>query len=73
MDKADEFLSNKGIYHNVKYSTEDGEFWLTELLEQYAQQISKGAVTDYAKFINPDGYKRDIVIFNLGRLNHEQI
>jgi hypothetical protein len=48
--------------------SEMGKVRMGIILEQYAQQISKGAVTDYAKFINPDGYKRDIVIFNLGRL-----
>jgi len=36
--EAEEFLTNKGIYHNVTYKTDDGKITLTQLLSEYARQ-----------------------------------
>lgn len=50
MNKAEEpgeFLTKKGIFHNVKYKTDSDEITLTELLDEYAQQVSKEIAIDF--------------------------
>jgi len=45
MDKAEEFLTNKGVL-NVEWDTDEcGKFTLTELLDEYANEVSREILT----------------------------
>ena len=57
--KAEEFLTNKGVL-NVEWDTDEcGEFTLTELLDEYADEVSRERVNS--------AWLRG---FNEGRLAH---
>ena len=54
--KAEEFLTNKSVL-NVEWDTDEcGEFTLTELLDEYASEVSREVAIEFIKDIDEKSY-----------------